>query len=177
MESISNLIKNLSNKSPTAINSEKPQLKEFTNKDLNEKKDKALDYERTVFNFLLDNKKPLGIDKVYKAENCRADGLIELSNRKQIAIEIKMNMNWNKACVAVTQFRSFLKMVKKKEIMLDWAIVFFDDFSGDWARNTKIRNGKENGWKHWYNPIECLCEIDKIPVYLLRFHEGKLEIE
>src|SRR4051794_15729737 len=62
-------------------------------------------YEYEVFNFLLDNKDTLGIETVLKFKNLRVDGAILLNgrkreDRKRLAIEIKLRMNWLKACQA-----------------------------------------------------------------------------
>src|SRR5579885_2804322 len=64
------------------------------------------EYEAEVFNFLLENKKCLGIKAVLTFKNLLVDGAIVLANDKRLAIEIKLRMNWEKACQAEWEFRN-----------------------------------------------------------------------
>src|SRR4051812_32685725 len=57
-------------------------------------------YEAEVFNYLLANREPLGIKKVFQFKNLWVDGAVELSNNRRLALEIKFRMNWLKACQA-----------------------------------------------------------------------------
>src|SRR5207245_866372 len=66
-------------------------------------------YEANVFNFLLANKEPLGIKAVMKFTALLVDGAVELVDGKRLTVEVKFRMNWEKACQAEWQFRTFMK--------------------------------------------------------------------
>src|SRR4051812_39169233 len=92
-------------------------------------------YEVEVFNFLHAKKKALGIESIIRFKNLIVDGQLVLKNGKQLAIEIKLRMNWLKACQSDYQFRQFLKRTAHaKANPVDGAVVFFEEFSGDWNR-------------------------------------------
>jgi hypothetical protein len=131
---------------------------------------RPISYEDEVFNFLLANKDLLGIKSVCKFTNLLLDGQIVLTDRRRLVIEIKLRMNWLKACQAEWQFRQFLKRRRYEEkIPLSGGIVFFESFTSDWSRPV---GGIIRGWKHWslYH-----SEIDGLRVNLLQFRDQKLE--
>src|SRR5262245_6325484 len=65
-------------------------------------------YEADVFNFLLAHKEPLGIKAVMKFSALFVDGAVELIDGKRLTVEVKFRMNWEKACQAEWQFRTFM---------------------------------------------------------------------
>jgi hypothetical protein len=108
-------------------------------------------YEIEAFNFLWDHKDELGIQSVTRFTNLLVDGQILLTDGSRLVIEIKLRMNWLKACQSEWQFRHFLKRFKKDEDtnLVHGSIVFFEEFTGDWNR----RKGKAKnvwGWEGWY---------------------------
>jgi hypothetical protein len=131
-------------------------------------------YEVEVFNFLLRNRGVLGIESVMKFTNLRVDGEIVLSGGKRLVIEVKLRMNWLKACQSVWQFRQFLKMTKEAMTNpVDGAIVFFEEFSGDW--NKKKNRKAENvwGWEAWYLDYQDAVPGKRMDLVMLR--NGKLQ--
>lgn len=134
-------------------------------------------YEDEVFNFLLKKKDALNIQSVLKLENLRVDGEILLSNGQRLAIEIKLRMNWMKACQSEWQFTQFLKTGEARINPVNGAIVFFEEFSADWARPTGKSRPIERGWNHWYNDYyksNCYKARD-FSVHLIRYRKLKLE--
>jgi len=127
-------------------------------------------YEAEVFNFLLANKKCLGINSIFKFKALLVDGALELVDGQRLAVEVKFRMNWEKACQAEWQFRHFLKRHKAIAGPVNGGLVFFEEFSGDWKRY----GGRllENGWNNWYRSYS---EVDGFRVDLLRLCMGKLE--
>ena len=130
-------------------------------------------YEVEVFNFLLDHKDTLGIQSVIKFTNLLVDGQIVLSDGRRLVIEVKLRMNWLKACQSEWQFRKFVKGTKEaKTNRVDGAIVFFEDFLGDW--NKKSKKAKNLwGWEAWYL---YHCEsVDDRRMDLVKLYNGKLQ--
>ncbi len=131
---------------------------------------KAKNYEKEVFNLLLKNKSKLGIKKIIRYENFVIDGVIVLVDDRQVAIEIKFRMNWLKACQTVWQFNTYLREAGEvNEAPVSGAIVFFDDFSGDWARRPQSRTNL-NGWNHWYTKAMGYSEIQGLRADLIQIH-------
>jgi hypothetical protein len=130
-------------------------------------------YEAEVFNFLLakPNKEELGIKSVMKFTALLVDGAVELMDGKRLTVEIKFWMNWEKACQAEWQFRTFLKRTDRRPFPVDGGIVFFEEFSGDWKRQARCRF-IENGWSNWYRGYS---EVEGFRVDLLRLRGGKLD--
>ena len=128
-------------------------------------------YEADVFNFLLANKEPLGIKAVMKFTALLVDGAVELIDGSRLTVEVKFRMNWEKACQAEWQFRTFMKRTDVRPFPVDGGIVVFEEFSGD-----RIRQGArrllENGWSHWYRGH---AEVDRFRLDLLRLRTGQLE--
>src|SRR5216683_3404281 len=60
--------------------------------------------EVQVFNFLFSNRENLGIREVIKFRNLLVDGQIVLSDGTRLVVEVKMRMNWMKACQSEYQF-------------------------------------------------------------------------
>jgi hypothetical protein len=108
-------------------------------------------YECHVLNFLLEHKEVLGIQTVFRFENLFVDGALLLADGTRLAVEIKMRMNWTKACQAGWQFQQFLRKTDEaKTHPVSGAIVFFEEFQGDgWNRQAKCRV-LQNGWNAWY---------------------------
>lgn len=128
-------------------------------------------YEAEVFNFLLVNKEELGIKNVMKFTALVVDGAVELLDGKRLTVEIKFRMNWEKACQAEWQFKTFLKNTDRMPFPVDGGLVFFEEFSGDWNRQAGCRL-LVNGWSHWYRGHS---EVDGLRLDLLRLYRGKLE--
>ena len=85
--------------------------------------------------------------------------------------KITFRMNWEKACQAEWQFRSFLKRTERMPFPVDDGLVFFEDFSGDWQRQAACRI-LENGWNHWYRGHS---EVEGKRLHLLRFSNRSIE--
>lgn len=131
--------------------------------------EKSLAYEDEVFNFLFLNRIDLGIINVYRFKNNVLDGEIELQEGT-IPIEIKLKMNWLKACQSEWQFSQFLR--RQENNKLKHGIVFFEEFSGDWAIKAKSRQ-RENGWNRWYNEH---YNNNNLFLQLVRLQKGLIEI-
>ncbi|MBO0697163.1 MAG: hypothetical protein J2P46_02095 [Zavarzinella sp.] len=104
-------------------------------------------YEADVFNFLWLHRERLGIKSVLKYTARLVDGGVVLVDGTKLVVEVKYRMNWEKACQAEFEFRQFQKRFQSEAP--DGGLVFFEEFSGDWARKAGRRN-LENGWSHWY---------------------------
>lgn len=128
-------------------------------------------YECDVFNFLCSSREVLRIRTVEKFRNLLVDGAIDLVTGERIAIEVKFRMNWEKACQAEWQFRNFLKREEAQARPVTSGIVFFEEFSADWARGAASRT-RENGWNFWYGGH---CVVEKLRLDLVRFRNGYLE--
>ena len=102
-----------------------------------------------MFNFLLRNKDALGIQSVLRFKNLAVDGESILTNGRRLVIEAKYRMNWLKACQAEWEFRRFLTKPEAKDNPVDGALVFFEEFSGDWGRKSKKAKNLW-GWEAWY---------------------------
>jgi hypothetical protein len=127
-------------------------------------------YEADVFNCLLANKGVLGIETVSKFTNLLLDGQIVLCDGRRVVIEIKLRMNWLKACQSEYQFRQFLKRGKlPSRTPVSGGIVFFEDFSSDWARPV---GGIIRGWKHWYRTHS---DVEGLRVDLIRLRGESVE--
>jgi hypothetical protein len=137
------------------------------------KKSRHFIYEVEVFNHLLQNKDALGIQSVWKFTNLFLDGAIALSDKRRLAVEVKLRMNWLKACQAEWQFRNFLKRTNEaKTNRVDGALIVFEEFSGDWNK----KSGKAKnlwGWEGWYL-YYCDAFVAK-PMVLVSLRNGKLE--
>lgn len=131
------------------------------------------DFEYQVFSFLLENKRELGLKSVMQFKNLVMDGAIELSNGRCLAMEFKFRMNWEKACQAEWQFRTYLKRKDRTPFLpVQGGLVFFEEFSGDWERIAKTKRVLENGWSHWYRGHS---EVEGHRLDLLRLRKGSLD--
>ena len=135
-------------------NKEKFDIKELLCKSIDSippmhRKSPTKEYEDDVLRFLIDKKDELGIEQVYRYENSSVDGRIKLKDGRLIDIEIKYRMDWMKACQANWQFMHLIKERNEKFGTASNGIVFFEEFSGDWAKKEK-KFTVENGWIHWY---------------------------
>lgn len=108
-------------------------------------------YECHVLNYLFEHKDVLGIQTVFRFQNLLVDGAVLLVDGTRLAVEIKLRMNWTKACQAGWEFQHFLKGTgEAKAHQVSGAIVFFEEFEGDgWERQAKCRV-LQNGWNAWY---------------------------
>jgi hypothetical protein len=128
-------------------------------------------FEISVFNALLAQRATLGVTDVWRCRNVRIDGLLDLADGRRLALEIKYRMNWEKACQAGAQFSWYRKRRERSEKPLSGALVFFEEFSGDWARR-KPAWLLENGWNYWYTEQN---EVDGLRIDLVRLRGGKLD--
>ncbi len=128
-------------------------------------------YEAEVFNFLLANKKCLGINSIFKFKALLVDGALELVDGQRLAVEVKFRMNWMKACQAEWQFRNFLKRDAAREVRLSGGLVFFAEFTGDWNKKAALKRC-EDGWNRWYSGHH---EVNGLRLDLLRLRGGELE--
>lgn len=108
-------------------------------------------YECHVLNFLFEHRDDLGILTVFRFQNLLVDGAVLLVDGTRLAVEIKLRMNWTKACQAGWEFQEFLRRTgEAKAHPVSGAIVFFEEFQGDgWDRQAKCRV-LQNGWNEWY---------------------------
>ncbi|KXK01554.1 MAG: hypothetical protein UZ17_ACD001001780 [Acidobacteria bacterium OLB17] len=127
-------------------------------------------YEAEVFSFLFANKEELGIKAVMKFTALLVDGAVELTDGTRLAVEVKFRMNWQKACQAEWQFRTFLRM-DARPFPVAGGVVIFQEFQGDWQRQAASRL-LLNGWTEWY---QGHADVDGFRLDLLRFHAGILE--
>jgi hypothetical protein len=131
-------------------------------------------YEGEVFNFLWSHKDILDIRSVAKFANLLVDGQVVLGDGRRLVIEVKLRMNWLKACQSEWQLRQFLSRYSKEAGLdpVDGAMVFFEAFSGDWS---KKRSGARNvwGWEAWY--LYYRDAIDGKPVDLLMLCNDELQ--
>jgi hypothetical protein len=128
-------------------------------------------FEIGVFNFLLEQRQPLGISAVWRCRNVRIDGLLDLEDGRRMALEIKYRMNWEKACQACAQFGWYRTYVEAKEKPLSAGLVVFETFTSDWARR-KRHWLLENGWSFFYTDHR---EVEGLRVDLVRLRDGTLE--
>jgi hypothetical protein len=128
-------------------------------------------FQIAAFNFFLAHKQSLGIDAVWQCRNVRIDGLLDLTDGRRVALEIKYRMNWEKACQACAQFGWYRTRVEAKEKPLSSGLVVFEAFNGDWARR-KPNWLLENGWNFFYVDYP---EVEGLRVDLVRLREGTLE--
>lgn len=131
------------------------------------------DYGRRVFTHLVEDRAALGITRVYRAHNLLVDGGVVLTDGRFMAAEIKYRMNWPRACQAGWQFSEFARSAEAREHGPAAGIVFFEEFTGDWARQLR---GVERGWLNWYDGHCVLPAPASFRVDLVRFREGALEV-
>src|SRR5262245_8651377 len=86
-------------------------------------------YEVEVFNHLYSNRTALDIHSVTRFRNRLVDGLIVLSDGPRLVVELKLRMNWGRACQAEWQFHHFLERfdTPDKADPIQGAIVFFEE--------------------------------------------------
>lgn len=131
------------------------------------------EFERTVLTFLVEHRQPLGVARLFRAENLLVDGGLILNDGRFLAIEIKYRMNWLKACQAGWQFGQFTRMQPAAgEYRPVGGVVFFEEFSGDWARRV---GETERGWANWYAGHVALPGDDTFRLDLIRFRDNQLE--
>ncbi|HMO81309.1 MAG TPA: hypothetical protein PKD24_11005 [Pyrinomonadaceae bacterium] len=127
-------------------------------------------YEDEVFNYLVENRSSLGIESVSRFKNLLLDGEIVLADHRRMVVEVKLRMNWLKACQAEWQFRQFIKRRRYEgPSQLSGGVVFFESFTSDWARPV---GGKVRGWKHWYL---YHSEVEGLRVHLLQYKDSGVQ--
>jgi hypothetical protein len=156
---------------PEPKDCQKPRVVTLTAPIQAKSKKPEVQYESDVFNFFLANKEELGIRAVMKFSALVVDGALELFDGRRLTVEVKFRMNWERACQAEWQFRTFMKEPDSRPFPVDGGIVVFEDFSGDWNRKAACRH-LENGWSHWYRGH---AEVDGRRLDLLRLRADKLE--
>jgi hypothetical protein len=133
------------------------------------KRNRTAQYEAKVFNYLFHNKAALGIESVARFKNRLVDGQVILTDGKLLVVEVKLSMNWERACQAEWQLAQYLKRIALDPNRVDGAIVIFQEFSGDWKKPT----GKNAwGWEAWYLHHG---NVDGKPLHLLMFANGELQ--
>lgn len=126
-----------------------------------------LEFEVTVFNYLLNNKRELGISNVYRLKAACADGLLRLDTGEMVLLEIKYALGWEKSCQARIQFERFINEViyfdrfaskcthaELKAYIPRNGIIVFHHFSSDWNKPRKDR--EECGWVYFYEEEQVL---------------------
>lgn len=129
-------------------------------------------FENTALNYLAGHRDELRVATVWRYENARIDGMVELVDGRRLAVEIKYWMNWPKACQACTQISWFAARRHLVGNPIAGGLVIFEGFSGDWARQHKSWQAV-NGWSYFYTDhqhTESGLRID-----LLRLHDGQLQ--
>lgn len=126
-------------------------------------------FENRVLSFLWDSRESFQIKDVVRLKNSSVDGKMDLEGNQIIPFEIKLRMNWLKACQSTWQFSQFRDI--QPNAAFDTGIVFFESFSADWARTPKTSQ-IQNGWKNWYSDH---WKADGLTVHLIRLDERGLE--
>lgn len=172
MKTIVNLTSRLIKPTGTTSREEKSELLR-SRLPYGNKKARHATFEIDVFNFLLDNKNALGIRSVTRFTNTLVDGALVLTNGKRLVIEVKLRMNWLKACQSGWQFTQFVKTTTQaKTNRVDGAIVVFEEFSGDWDRKSRKAKNKW-GWEGWY--LGHFDIVEGKPIHLLSLCDDRLE--
>src|SRR5207244_3643111 len=134
-------------------------------------------FEHQVLTYLIKHREILGIVRVFQAENLFVDGGLALDDGRFLAVEIKYRMNWLKACDAGWQFVAFTRRREAWQYRPVGGIVFFEEFSADWAKTMPRQGGVERGWAHWYDTHAVLPGHKTFRLDLIRFRQGKLSYE
>jgi hypothetical protein len=129
-------------------------------------------FESALLAYLVVHREPLGISQLLYAENLLVDGGVLLEDGRFLAFEIKYRMNWLKACQTGWQFGQFVRLAETVQRRPVGGLVFFEEFSGDWARPL---GHSERGWANWYAGHAMLPGDDSFRIDLIRFREGRLE--
>jgi hypothetical protein len=124
-------------------------------------------FERVAINFLAEYREALGITRVWRCRNARIDALVELTDGRRLAVEVKLRMNWEKACQACAQIGWY----RTRGNPIDGGLVIFEEFTADWARQ-KTGWRAEPGWSYFYTDHH---RVEGVRVDLLRLRDGKLE--
>jgi hypothetical protein len=93
------------------------------------------------------------------------DGELQLIDGTVVAVEIKLRMNWLKACQSGYQLSEYLSKSNPSGRPIKAGIVFFEQFSGDWARLVRSCS-TERGWLKWYRNHHKIRDVD---YHLVRF--------
>jgi hypothetical protein len=129
-------------------------------------------FECRLLSFLVQHRAPLGIARVFRLENLLIDAALTLHDGRFVAVEIKYRMNWLKACQAVWQFGEFKREHEATQHHPVGGIVFFEEFSGDWARRA---GHTERGWDYWYRGHVALPGDETFRIDLIQFRNDRLE--
>jgi hypothetical protein len=149
-----------------------PSQEEITRAVKRPRKQRSHAYEDEVFTFLFKRKNSLGIERIYRFKNQLIDGTLELPNSDLVAMEIKLRMNWMKACQSGFQFRHFLTMSGTNKSRIKAGIVFFEEFSGGWEDKRWPSRPIQLGWVAWYREHN---RANDLPLHSVRFAQGELE--
>jgi len=142
-------------------------------------KSEAYKFENRVFIHLFKSKIPLGIAEVYRLDNCRVDGLLELDSAQVILLEIKYALNWQTACNARVELQRFFEEKQIQQYFGEKhypdvprsrptrALIIFRDFSLAWERG--------NPWRYFYGEESLLRgKIPVVPIDIVQFDEIEL---
>ena len=121
---------------------------------------------------LVANRKRLGIARVLRGRACVVDGALLLDDGRYVVIEIKYRMGWLKACQAGWQLSQFAGSRLGRQYRPRAGIVFFEEFSADWAR---LRGAVESGWLQGCDYHATDPGHPKIPIHLVRFQRGRFQ--
>jgi len=130
-------------------------------------------FEKTVFNYILENKQSLGVSNVYQLRAARTDGLLKLDTGQMVLLEIKYALGWVKCCQARIQFESFIKLNIYGKIHIDKpenALILFNQFSRDWARMGKYN--RQKGWYNFYDEQNYLSD-DSLNIHIAQLTDEK----
>jgi hypothetical protein len=158
------------------INHLSPELKEITEPLPPPPGGKAdLVFEKTVFNYILNNKQPLGVSNVYQLFAARADGLLKLDTGQMVLLEIKYALGWVKCCQARIQFEWFLRRMAYYKLCVNKpenALIIFHHFSRDWARIGK-KNNRQKGWNNFYDEQDNLSYYGSLNIHIAQLTDEK----
>ena len=141
---------------------------------------KNSEYEMEVFQYLNDNKDKLSIKEVYKCNNVKIDGIIQINDDSIILVEIKKKLSWVSCSHARIQLDLFLNNYKKYKRrnsafnLLKWyrkkrGLIIFKNFDDDWGEKNSKNCNIEKGWSQFSDHQKIL---KRFPKKLLQF-DGK----
>lgn len=157
-----------------AINRSEGRMVELTSPPASARTKPTAAFEDHVLTYLIKHRQTLGIARVFKGEKLRVDGGLALDDGRFLAVEIKYRMGSLQACRAGWQVGAFTRRREARQYCPVGGIVFFEEFSGDWARTIKRLGGVERGWAYWYDDHAVLPGHKTFRLDLIRFREGKL---
>jgi hypothetical protein len=132
-------------------------------------------FEKTVFNYILENKQSLGVSNVYQLRAARTDGLLKLDTGQMVLLEIKYALGWVKCCQARIQFEWFLRRMAYYKLCVNKpenALIIFHHFSRDWARIGK-KNNRQKGWNNFYDEQDNLSYYGSLNIHIAQLTDEK----